>query len=326
MAKKIKTKKEGGRNKEITQKKDKEIKEKISNKGDDSLKNAQIIELETTQKTPQIMEDEMTQKTSENDPIIDETPAQEVDTDDLVNVLKIPMQQAKTEDDKPSEIKEAIFDDDTEEPEVVEEPRENLNDRYFGDDMDSESEEDYDGAFFEDEKLMSEMAVEVIDLAMGYLCMTVAQDFENPEKYQVSDYKKNKIKKPLQILLKKRGTKVSPEIMFGVVLLVVYSPMVILAVQERKEKQKLKKEEMAKNKKRDSAKNIPPNIIEVDHEEIINRQKAEARQRAEANAQKQATITPMVVPEQPKSKGRPKGSKDSKKRSTKGYKGNTNAK
>ena len=30
MAKKIKTKKEGGRNKEITQKKDKEIKDKIS--------------------------------------------------------------------------------------------------------------------------------------------------------------------------------------------------------------------------------------------------------------------------------------------------------
>jgi hypothetical protein len=36
----------------------------------------------------------------------------------------------------------------------------------------------------------------------------------------------------------------------------------------------------------------------------------------------------MVIPEEPKrkSKGRPKGSKDKTKRSTKGYKGNTNAK
>ena len=323
MAKKIKTKKEGGGNKEITQTKDKEIKEKISNKGDDSLKNAQIIELETTQKTPQIIDDETTQKSEQ----IDEEPAKEIDTDDLVNVLKVPMVEAKEKTNKAEEIKEAIFDSESEDDDEDEEPEtENLNDKYFKDTDDYQSADDFDNQFFEDEKLMSEMAVEVIDLGMQYLAMGIAQDFENPEKYQVSEYKKNKIKKPLQILLRKRGTKVSPEIMFGVVLLVVYSPMVILAVQERKEKQKLKKEEMAKNKKRDSAKNIPPNIIEVDHEEIINRQKAEARQRAEANAQKQATITPMVVPEQPKSKGRPKGSKDSKKRSTKGYKGNTNAK
>ena len=44
------------------------------------------------------------------------------------------------------------------------------------------------------------------------------------------------------------------------------------------------------------------------------------RDQQDVNAQK--PITPIVIP---KKKGRPKGSKDNKKRSSKGYKGNSNA-
>ena len=113
--------------------------------------------------------------------------------------------------------------------------------------------------------------------------------------------KKNKIKKPLELLLRKRGAKVSPEVMFGVVLLVVYAPTMILAVQERKEKMKAKR-----NPQPDVAEEIPEHIQEVNHEEIIREQQQQQ-------------------PQMPKKKGRPKGSKDSKKRKTGGYKGNTNA-
>ena len=298
-------------NKEIG-KKAKKIKEKIMNKEETPLENAQTIELKTTEKEPQIIAEETTQKTPEKTP--------EVNTDDLINVLKVPMQEATLEDmdNDSGSVKDAIFEepeDDVLEPEVEEE---NLNDRYFNE---KESEDEYDGAFFEDEELMSEMAVELIDLGMQTLAQSIAGDFDNPEKYAVSDYKKKKIKKPLTLLLRKRGTKVSPEIMFGVVLLVVYSPVMILAVQERKAKKKKQQEEQrkAQQKKKDIAnRNIPSNIIEVDHEEIIRQQQQQQQQPEQ--------IAPMVVPPAKKSKGRPKGSKDSKKRKTSGYKGNKNAK
>lgn len=310
MAKKLNTKKEKQSDKKVMQKKNKEIKEKISNKGEDSLKNAQTIDLKMDQKTPQIIPEKTDQKTPEKEIIADPTP--EVSTDDLVNVLKIPMQEAQAEPEEvESNYKEAIFDDDV----VEEEEEENLNDKYFKEE--GEEGEDFDSTFFEDEELMSEMAVEVIDLGMQYLAMGIAQDFDNPEKYQVSEYKKKKIKKPLTLLLRKRGTKISPEIMFGVVLLVVYSPMLILAVQERKAKQKNKQNARRKPKK-DVANDIPSNVIEVDHEEIIKR--------SEQEQTPAPSITPIVIPPKPKSKGRPKGSKDKGKRSTKGYKGNKNAK
>ena len=142
---------------------------------------------------------------------------------------------------------------------------------------------------------------------MQTLAMGIAQDFDNPEKYAVTEYKKNKIKKPLELLLRKRGAKVSPEVMFGVVLLVVYAPTMMIAVKERKEKLKAKKKA-----KTDVADQIPDHIQSVDHEEIIRSE--------DINAQK--PITPIIIP---KKKGRPKGSKDNKKRSGKNYIGNKNA-
>ena len=123
-------------------------------------------------------------------------------------------------------------------------------------------------------------------------------------KDNTSDYKKNKIKKPLEALLRKRGAKVSPEIMFGVVVLIVYAPVFMTAINERK-----KKNDARKNPKPDVAEQIPKHIKEV-----------------HPVPETRPTANPMVIPvDPPKKKGRPKGSKDSKKRSTKGYKGNTNA-
>jgi hypothetical protein len=287
----------------IIGKKAKKIKEKIMNKVADKIEKEQTKDLETDQKTEQIIEPEIAEKPAENTP---EDPISDVGTDELVNVLKIPMQDASVDVETP-DVHSAIFDGDPEEEEEEEEEIEDLNDKYFKD-----SEDDFDNDFFEDEKLMAEMGVEIIDLGMQTLAMGIAQDFDNPEKYAVSDYKKNKIKKPLELLLRKRGAKVSPEVMFGVVLLVVYAPTMIIAVQERKEKMKAKK-----NPKPDIADQIPEHIQKVDHEQIIRQQRAK----------RQAPAEPMVIPDDPpKKKGRPKGSKDSKKRSTKGYKGNKNAK
>ena len=277
-------------------KKARKIKEKIMNKVEEKIENEQTKELEIDQKTPPIIEEEIVEKEAENTPISD------IGTDELVSALKIPMEDAKV-DSEPVDVHSAVFDseDDIEEDaEEVEE--ENLNDRYFEDD--GENEEDFDNSFFEDSKLMAEMGVEIIDIGMQTLAMTIAQDFDNPKKYEVSDYKKSKIKKPLELLLRKRGAKVSPEVMFGVVLLVVYAPTIITAINERKEKNKARK-----NPKPDIAEQIPEHIQEV-HPVPKTRPTAE----------------PMVIPvDPPKKKGRPKGSKDSKKRKTTGYKGNTNA-
>tara|TARA_R100001594_G_scaffold135809_2_gene177792 strand:- start:3938 stop:4843 length:906 start_codon:yes stop_codon:yes gene_type:complete len=301
MAKKNAQKKE---NKEIS-KKAKKIKEKIMNKVEDQIEKEQIKDQEMDQKNTQTIDPEITEKQPENG--VEDTTMEDVGTDQLVDVLRIPMQDAKS-DHEDTDVHSAVFDSEEEEEE---EDRENLNDRYFDDEDKRSKEDDFDSEFFDDEKLMAEMGVEIIDLGMQTLAMGIAQDFDNPEKYAVSDYKKNKIKKPLELLLRKRGAKVSPEVMFGVVLLVVYAPTMILAINERKAKMKAKR-----NPQPDPADQIPDHIEEVDHEEMMSR--SPRFQSQDLNAPK-----PMVVP---KKKGRPKGSKDSKKRSTKGYKGNSNAK
>ena len=291
-------------------KKSKKIKEKIMNKVEDKMENAQIKDLETDQKKDQIIEPEMAEKQPENIP---NEPISDVGTEELVSVLKIPMADANVEHEMP-DVHSAVFDGPEEEEDDDEPEVENLNDKYFNDS--SGDDEDFDSTFFEDEKVMAEMGVEIIDLGMQTLAMGIAQDFDNPEKYAVSDYKKNKIKKPLELLLRKRGAKVSPEVMFGVVLLVVYAPTMILAVQERKEKMKTKKQP-----KQDVAEQIPEHIKEVRRSRTSNNGQPPMPQVSRPTAE------PMIIPEEaPKKKGRPKGSKDSKKRSTKGYKGNKNAK
>ena len=283
-------------NKEIG-KKAKKLKEKIMNKVEDRIENAQTNDLEMNQKTPPIIENEMEEKSVENEPISD------IGTDELVTALKIPMQDAKV-DSEPEDVHSAVFESEVEEPEIEEEEEEteNLNDRYFKEDY--QSEDDFDNEFFQDSKLMAEMGVEILDLALQTGAMAIAQDFENPEKYEVSEYKKNKIKKPLQKLLEKRGAKVSPEVMFGVVVLIVYAPTFMTAINERR-----KKNQEKSNPQPDIADQIPEHIQEV-----------------RPVQQGRPTAEPMVIPAEPiKKKGRPKGSKDSKKRKTSGYKGNKNA-
>lgn len=285
-------------------KKARKIKEKIMNKSEDMVENEQKTTEKMEEKPPQKIDLEMAEKEPKTEPIVDKSPAQEVGTDELVSVLKIPMADAKVESEP--EVHSALFDSpENTDPEFEdEEEEENLNDKYFKE----ENSDDFDSEFFEDETLMAEMGVEIIDLGMQTLAMGIAQDFDNPEKYAVSEYKKKKIKKPLELLLRKRGAKVSPEIMFGVVLLVVYAPTLIMAVQERKEKMKAKK-----NPPTDIADQIPEHVQEV-------REQAPPKPPQEdmvfdKNSPPPLKAEPMVIPVDPiKKKGRPKGSKDTKKR------------
>ena len=292
--------------KEIKEKPTKKIKEIISNKGDDMVKNPQTTDIEIEEKPPQKIELEIPKKEEENTEIVSEKPEPTISEEELTRVLKIPMQEAQTEETT-NPVKEALFSSpESPEPEFEEEEeeKEDLNEKYFGDSSDDMSDDDIDGVFFEDEELMSEMAVEIIDLGMTTMAQAIAQDFDNPKKYAVSDYKKNKIKKPLRLLLQKRGVKVSPEIMFGVTLLVVYAPMMVLAVQERKAKRNAQQQQ-------DIADEIPEHIPMVDAEQVRRQQN---------------TPPPPPPPPIKKKGGRPKGSKDKKPRKTEGYKGNSNSK
>ena len=295
--------------KEIKEKPTKKIKEIISNKGDDMVKNPQTTDIEIEEKPPQKIELEIPKKEEENTEIVSEKPEPTISEEELTRVLKIPMQEAQTEETT-NPVKEALFSSpESPEPEFEEEEEEeeeeDLNEKYFGSDKsDEEIDDDIDGVFFEDEELMSEMAVEIIDLGMTTMAQAIAQDFDNPKKYAVSDYKKNKIKKPLRLLLQKRGVKVSPEIMFGVTLLVVYAPMMVLAVQERKAKRNAQQQQ-------DIADEIPEHIPMVDAEQVRRQQN---------------TPPPPPPPPIKKKGGRPKGSKDKKPRKTEGYKGNSNSK
>ena len=89
--------------------------------------------------------------------------------------------------------------------------------------------------------------------------------------------------------------------MFGVVLLVVYAPTMITAINERKEKMKAAK----RPQEPDVADQIPEHIQQV---------------HPQPQQLSRPTAEPMPIPAVPIQK-----KKDSKKRSTKGYKGNKNA-
>ena len=287
-------------------------KEKIVVSDEADVKTTPKTAEKMAEKTPQKVEFEMPKKSIEKEE--ENTP--NVNSEDLVSILKIPMQEAHSQEREKSEpvfsdntepqfnrqeSQEPVFESESEEINENEDDyseEENLNDKYLSSD---EPDDDFD-EFFDDEKLMSEMGVEVIDMLMTYGCMFIAKDWGEQEKYAVSDYHKKKIRKPLEKIIVRNKVKVNPNIMFIITLLIIYAPMILLAVNTRKEKAK---SQQPTANSQDIANDIPPHIPEVNHNEII-------RQRQEN------TPTPMVVPEKPKNKGgRPKGSKDKKPRKKK---------
>ena len=99
-----------------------------------------------------------------------------------------------------------------------------------------------DSPFFEDNELLAQIGIELIDMMMSYGAMAIAQDFDNEDKYAIKDKRKKKLEAPLRKILENREVKTSPELVFAFLMIVTYSPVMITAVQERRDKKKAKED------------------------------------------------------------------------------------
>ena len=88
----------------------------------------------------------------------------------------------------------------------------------------------------EDPELLADLAVEVVDLIVVMVATGIAGE-HRPE-FEVSEYKRKKIKKPAAILLARLGAKVDPWVVLLIAFLAVYGPVVYQAIQIKNEKKK----------------------------------------------------------------------------------------
>ena len=253
--------------------------------------------------------EKLTEKPLEQPTENQQTIAKELSQEDLINALNIPVENEGSD-------KQQINQD-----KIVDEPQ--FDENNFDDDDDFDLDDDDDLNFgeemgsslenelFEDSDLMAEIGVELIDLLIVNGCQALAKDWGNEDKYSVSDRKKSKLKKPLAQLLRKKGTKIEPEYIFGVMVLVMYAPKVIEAVQQRKI-----------NKQKQEAQPEPqPQQIELPTDPRYPRPAyAPPLQVVKEPQPENVTIIEPKKPIKKSKGGRPKGSKDTKPRKTDGYK------
>ena len=220
--------------------------------------------------------------------------------EDLINALNIPMEEVKYQPNEQTDPNAP----DTDYEFQGRDKNENLDDE---DDLLGEDEILEDDLLFDDYKLMSELGVELLDLVATSGAMLVAKDWGNDEKYAVSEARKRKIRKPLELLLKKKGKKVPPEIMFFFTIAVIYAPLYVKAFQERATK---KREALDQNV--EVMENVPDFNIRRNQPEVVVPQPPPVMPQADPVEEK---------PKEPKKRG-----KDKKPRKNKNYKGNKNAK
>jgi len=95
-----------------------------------------------------------------------------------------------------------------------------------------------ESSLFEDNELLAQIGVELIDMMMTYGAMAIAKDWDNEEKYAIKEKRKKRLEAPLQKILENRQVKTAPELVFAFMLIVSYSPVMIMGVQERRRKKK----------------------------------------------------------------------------------------
>ena len=158
--------------------------------------------------------------------------------DSLTKILSVPTETIQT-DNGTSETREDVlqgFGGPSQEQPV------NPNFKSQGDE--GGYEEDFAGGggdeegYFEDNELLAQIGVELIDMMFTYGAMAIARDFDNEEKYSIKDKRKKKLEAPLQKILENREVKTAPELVFAFMLVVSYSPIMIEAVQTRRQKAK----------------------------------------------------------------------------------------
>lgn len=168
------------------------------------------------------------------------------------------------------------------------------------------------GEMFDDVDALAEFGVEILDLGMNYAAQAISGDWGQDDKYAIPETRKRKLRKPLAALLKKRSPKVSPELAFAIFVLGAYTPVLLLAYQERQRKRKAAEAEAAA-----VPKYVPRDTEEMDEknefEELIREARATAVPQPSAEA---------PMPRRPKRAGRPKGSTDKVQRKPRTLKGN----
>jgi hypothetical protein len=157
----------------------------------------------------------------------------------LTSILNVPTETISTE--QTAEDKSSVLEG-YDVPETNDFKKSNSSGGDFSESIDDFTDlgEDGDSPFFEDNELLAEIGIELIDMMMTYGAMAVAQDFDNEEKYAIKDKRKKKLQAPLEKILQNREVKTSPELVFCFMMIVIYSPMYVSAVKERRDKKNAK--------------------------------------------------------------------------------------
>ena len=161
-----------------------------------------------------------------------------------------------------------------------------------------------DSGLFEDNELVAQVGVELIDMVMTYAAMAIAKDFGNEKKYQLKDARKKRLEAPLAKILENREVKTSPELVFAFLVVAMYTPMMVSAVQTRR-----KKAEKEKAEPKGAVKSSRGVVTDAPKAPSVEPQpKAEIEEPDDAMGDFMAKMTPKAKP------GRPAGSKDIKAR------------
>lgn len=157
--------------------------------------------------------------------------------DSLTKILNVPTETIAP--DRPSESREDVLEGFSNSR--ASEPNWSGGPGASGNFKESYEQEEFGGgvdesSLFEDNELLAQIGVELIDMMMTYGAMAIAKDWDNEEKYAIKEKRKKRLEAPLQKILENRQVKTAPELVFSFMLIVTYSPMMVMAVQERRKK------------------------------------------------------------------------------------------
>lgn len=168
---------------------------------------------------------------------------------------------------------------------------------------------------FEDNELLAEIGVEMIDMLMTYGAMAVAKDWDDEKKYSIKESRKKKLRDPLAKILESREVKTAPELVFAFMIVVSYSPVMIMAVQERRRKKNAPERKVNRPVRGADAVVSKPSRPEPEPEEEWTVGPSLASQIQEPSREEEDAMSEMMSKMQPKKKsGRPVGGTDLKPR------------
>jgi hypothetical protein len=177
-----------------------------------------------------------------------------------------------------------------------------------GADGEAQDFSDVDSGLFEDNSLLSEIGIELIDMLMAYGAMAIAKDWDNEDKYSISAKRKKKLQAPLEKILESREVKTAPELVFALMLIASYSPLMIEAVQERKRKKAASTSNPIQNMRAVSTPSKKAETTSEDNISVIPQRQQEVETPDDEDA-----MAEMMAKMQTKRKaGRPVGSTDLK--------------